>query len=256
MIMEFGTRGIAKILESADLDFVVYDMEHSGLEVERLFDLLAWSKASPFTPLVRVPVGEYHFLARSMDAGALGVMVGNVQTPEQARSIVAAVKYPPAGKRGVALGTAHTDYVLPTAQEYLQEANQSGVVICQIESELGVANAEAIAAVPGVDCLWVGHYDLSTNLAIPAQFKSDRFLGALRSTVLAARKHGKLAGIQPGSPEQAEQWIAMGFNVISWSSDIGVYSGALQSAIRRLREQSNSVLLPDAARDHRAASNS
>jgi 2-keto-3-deoxy-L-rhamnonate aldolase RhmA len=256
MIMEFGTRGIAKIVESADLDFVVYDMEHSGLEVERLFDLLAWSKASPFTPLVRVPQGEYHFLARAMDAGALGVMVGNVQTPEQAQSIVASVKYPPAGKRGVALGTAHTDYVVPPPQEYLREANESGVVICQIESGIGVANADAIAAVPGVDCLWIGHFDLTTNLGIPGQFKNEHFLDALRSTVLAARKHGKLLGIQPGSPEQADEWIGLGFNVISWSSDIGVYGSALQSAVKKVRERCDSQLHSHGAGKNRAASHS
>jgi 2-dehydro-3-deoxyglucarate aldolase/4-hydroxy-2-oxoheptanedioate aldolase len=256
MIMEFGTRGIAKILESADIDFVVYDMEHSGLEVDRLFDLLAWSKASPFTPMVRVPVGEYHFLARSMDAGALGVMVGNVQTPEQAEGIVASVKYAPLGKRGVALGTAHSDYLLPVAEEYLRQTNESGVVICQIESEIGVANSEAIAAVPGVDCLWVGHYDLSTNLGIPGQFQSERFLNALRSTVLAGRKHGKLLGIQPGSPEQAEQWIAMGFNVISWSCDIAVYSAALKSAVTNVRQRCEAELLSRSARRNLAVSSS
>ena len=78
MIMEFGTRGIAKILDTADLDFVVYDMEHSGIDMERVCDLIAWSKACSFAPFVRVPQGLYHFLARVMDAGALGVMVANV----------------------------------------------------------------------------------------------------------------------------------------------------------------------------------
>ena len=255
MIMEFGTRGIAKILESVDLDFVVYDMEHSGLEVERLFDLLAWSKGSPFTPFVRVPVGDYHFLARSMDAGALGVMVGNVETPEQARRIVASVKYAPTGKRGVALGTAHTDYVVPTPQEYLRDANDTGVVICQIESPTGVANAEAIATVPGVDCLWIGHFDLSTNLGIPGQFNNERFIGALRSTVQAGQKHGKLLGIQPGSPEQADEWIGLGFNVISWSSDIGVYRSALDSAVKSVRERCSSELSRKAPKN-RVASHS
>ena len=70
MIMEFGTRGIAKILEAADVDFVLYDMEHSGFDIERIFDLIAWSKACPFAPFVRVPYRDYHFLARVMDAGA------------------------------------------------------------------------------------------------------------------------------------------------------------------------------------------
>ena len=235
MIMEFGTRGIAKILESADLDFVLFDMEHSGFGMERVFDLIAWSKACSFAPMVRVPQGQYHFLARVMDAGALGVMVGNVQTPEEAREIVSAVKYAPAGRRGVGLGTAHNDYVVPDPAEYYAASNSSTVVICQIESGLGVSNAEAIAAVAGVDCLWVGHYDLSTSLGIPGQFTSEQFQTALKTVVAAARRHGKLLGIQPGTAEQAANWRAVGFNVISWGSDIGVYRSALAAAIQKLR---------------------
>jgi len=238
MIMEFGTRGIAKIVEAADLDFVVFDMEHSGLEIERFFDLMAWSKACTFAPFVRVPQGQYHFLARVMDAGALGVMVANVETAEQARSIVDAVKYAPMGRRGVALGTAHTDYVMPDIDDYFGDINKSSVVICQIESEQGVKNSEAIAATPGVDCLWVGHFDLSVSMGIPAQFHHDRFISALRTVIASARKHGRSLGIQPGNPEQANEWIGMGFNVISWSSDIAVYRDALQAAVKRLRERS------------------
>ncbi len=235
MIMEFGTRGIAKLLESADVDFVLYDMEHSGFEMERVFDLIAWSKGSPYAPFVRVPQGQYHFLARTMDAGALGVMVGNVETPEQAREIVDAVKYAPLGKRGVGLGTAHNDYVMPKPDEYFAESNASSVVICQIESELGVSNAEAIAGVPGVDCLWVGHFDLTHSMGIPGQFAHERFHAAMRAVVAGARRHGKLLGAQPGNSAQAEEWFRFGFNVLSWQSDIALYRGALQSAIKGLR---------------------
>jgi 2-dehydro-3-deoxyglucarate aldolase/4-hydroxy-2-oxoheptanedioate aldolase len=237
MIMEFGTRGIAKLLETADVDFVLYDMEHSGIEIDRIFDLIAWSKAAPYAPLVRVPQGMYHFLARVMDAGAMGVMVANVETPEQARSIVESVKYAPLGKRGVALGIAHTDYVMPDAAEYFRKANESSVVICQMESEIGVHNAEAIAAIDGVDCLWVGHFDLSQSMGIPAQFHHDRFLDAINRVVAAARKHGKLTGVQPGSIEQAEEWIRLGFNVISWQSDVGVYRAALDEGVKQLRQR-------------------
>ena len=237
MIMEFGTRGVPKILEAVDLDFVLFDMEHSGFDGERICDLIAWSKACSFAPFVRVPQPLYHYLARTMDAGALGVMIGNVETPEVAKSIVDAVKFAPLGKRGVGLGTAHTDYVMPDPEQYFRENNESSVVICQIESELGVKNAEAIAATEGVDILWVGHYDLTVSMGIPAQFHHERFLNALRTVVNAANKHGKRLGIQPGSPEQADEWIALGFNVISWSSDIAVYRSALQSSINRLRER-------------------
>lgn len=237
MIMEFGTRGIGKLLESAGVDFVVYDMEHSGFDMERIFDLIAWSKASPFAPFVRVPQGRYHFIARVMDAGALGVMVGNVETPEAAKSVVSAMKYAPVGKRGVALGVSHTDYLMPDASEYFRCVNEQSLVICQIESELGVRNADAIAAIPEVDVLWIGHYDLSQSMGIPAQFHHERYLEATRTVVDAARRHGKHLGIQPGSMEQAEEWMAMGFDIISWQNDIGVYRTALQTAVAGLRER-------------------
>lgn len=237
MVMEFGTRGIARLLETADLDFVLYDMEHSGFEMDRVFDLIAWSKACPFAPFVRVPQGQYHFLARVMDAGALGVMVGNVETPDMARQIVDAVKYAPLGKRGVALGLAHNDFVMPNPAAYYAESNANSVVICQIESGLGVANAESIAAIEGVDCLWIGHFDLSTSLGIPGQFDEPKFIDALRTVVAAAKKHGKWLGIQPGTTDQADEWIALGFNVISWQSDVGLYRAALQSQVKLVRDR-------------------
>jgi 2-keto-3-deoxy-L-rhamnonate aldolase RhmA len=237
MVWEFGTRGMPKILESADLDFVLIDMEHSTFDGERVADLLALFKATPIAPFVRVPQRLYHFLARAMDAGAFGVMVANVETAEQAREIVAAVKYAPLGHRGVGLGAAHTDFIVPDPATYFREANENTTIIAMIESPLGVANAEAIAATTGVDVLWVGHFDLTQAMGIPAQFHHADFLDAIQKVVAAARKHGKVAGINPSTPEHAEEWIATGFNAISWSNDATIYRNALSSAIQSLRRQ-------------------
>jgi 2-dehydro-3-deoxyglucarate aldolase/4-hydroxy-2-oxoheptanedioate aldolase len=126
---------------------------------------------------------------------------------------------------------------MPDPVAYCEEINKSAVVICQIESETGVRNAEAIAAVDGVDVLWVGHYDLTVSMGIAGQFQHERFLDALNKTVAGAKAHGRARGIQPGNWEQAQQWRSMGFNVISWGADIGVYRGALQVAIQRLRSE-------------------
>ncbi len=241
MVWEFSTRGIAKILDSVDLDFVLFDMEHSCIEIERIADLMAWSKAGRFAPFVRVPTGQYHFLARVMDAGALGVMIPNVETPEHARAIVNAVKFAPVGHRGVGLGSAHTDYVAPNPQEYFKEINESSVVICQIESPTGVANVEAIAATPGVDIVWVGHYDLSQSMGIPGEFDDPRFIDAVQRVVAAARTHGKRAGIQPGNVKQAEAWMAAGFNVISWGADSAVYRSALLESVNWVRAAAHRV---------------
>ena len=235
MIMEFGTRGIAKMLEAAGVDFVVVDMEHTGFDAERIADLMAWFKATDLAPFVRVPQGLYHFIARTMDAGALGVMVGNVETGEQARSIVDAVKYAPLGKRGVGLGTAHNDYEPPDPRAYFEYANRNTTVICQIESVTGLDNLDAIAATEGVDVLWVGHNDLAQSMRLTS-FTHPDFVAALRKIVDTANHHGKLAAAQPGSMEQAESWFETGFHVLSWKTDIALYRAALKKELGELRQ--------------------
>lgn len=240
MIWEFGTRGVARMLENADLDFVVVDMEHTAIDPPQVADLMAWFRGTEIAPFVRIPQAEYHFIARTMDAGASGVMVPNVETEETARHVVDAVKYAPLGKRGVGLGGAHTDYQQPEPLDYFEEANENTTVICQIESTQGVENVEAIAALDGVDCVWVGHFDLTQSMGIPGQFQDPRFLDALAKVVEAARKHGKSAGIQPSNMAAAEQWIDLGFNVISWKADIALYGGALKREVGELRVRTRS----------------
>src|SRR5262249_31237277 len=164
-----------------------------------------------------------HFMARTMDAGALGVMVGNVETGEQARSIVNAVKFAPLGKRGLGLGTAHNDYIPPDPPAYFEYANRNTTVICQIESETGLTHLDAIASTPGVDILWVGLFALPQSMGIPPQFPHPRFPAALGQVVAAANRHGKLAAIQPGNFQQAEEWFHIGFHFLSWKLDFAVY---------------------------------
>jgi 2-dehydro-3-deoxyglucarate aldolase/4-hydroxy-2-oxoheptanedioate aldolase len=124
---------------------------------------------------------------------------------------------------------------MPDPVEYFHYANQNTTVIAMIESPIGLANIDAIAATPGVDVLWVGHYDLTQAMGIPAQFQHPDFIGALRAVTAAARRHGKQAGIQPGRVEDAQQWRDLGFNVISWGIDYAVYRAALASGIETVR---------------------
>ena len=235
MIMEFSTRGIAKIVEAAGVDFVLIDGEHSGFDMGQIDDLLAWFKATPIAPFVRVPSSDYHFIARVMDAGALGVMVPNVKSAEQSKAIVNAMRYAPEGERGLGLGGSLNDFVRPNPKEYMREANRNNMVICQIESKEALDNLDAIAATPGVDVLWVGHFDLTQSLGIVGEFHHDDFLNALKRVVEVTKQCGQAAGIQPGSLEQARSWMDIGCNMISYSADHGVYSAALHSAVEDLR---------------------
>ena len=235
MISEFGTRGVAKITEAAGVDFVIIDMEHSANGIGAVGDLVAWFRATRVTPMVRIPDTEYHFIARVLDAGALGIMVPRVDTPEQAQRAVEAARYPPEGRRGLAIGMAVTDYVYTSPAEYMPEANRNNLVMCQIETQMGLDNVDAIAALDGVDVLFLGQQDLSHSLGIVAEYEHPRFIEALREITAAAKRHGKAAAAQPMNAGQAREWIDLGFNVISWGADLAVYELALKAAVEDLR---------------------
>src|SRR5689334_11460942 len=189
MVLEFGTRGVAQLLEVAGVDFVVIDMEHTGFSAANIADMIAWFKATTVAPFVRVPQLLYHFVARTLDAGALGIMVPNVVSADQARALVDAAKYAPLGKRGVILGETHTHFKSVDPSEFMTYSNPYTTLICQIGGRGGVDNLEQIAATPGVDVLWVGHFDLTQSLGIPGQFHHQIFLDALKRVVDTARQH-------------------------------------------------------------------
>lgn len=242
MILEFGVRSIPRLLENAGLDFVLIDTEHSAFSTSEIADLIAWFRATDIAAFVRVPQVQYHWIARTLDLGAMGIMVPNVKTAEEAKAIVDAAKYAPLGQRGVIMGNANTDFQTLSPADFLVEANRNTTIICQIESVTGLENVEAIAATPGVDVLWVGHFDLTQSMGIPGQFHHPRFLDALQQVVETARRHNLGAGIQPGSVSQAEQWMKLGFNVISYSGDYAVYTAALSQAVTEIQKLAGHVL--------------
>lgn len=235
MVLEFGTRGIPQILELTGVDFAVVDMEHSGFTMADIADMMTWFKLTTVAPFVRVPQIQYHFIARALDAGALGIMVPDVKDRSEARAIVDAAKYSPLGKRGVGIGTANTDFKRVDPQEFMKYANDNTTIICQIESQAGLDNLEKIATTPGVDVLWVGQFDLSHSLGIAGQFQHPRFVDALKLVVDTARKHHLVACIQPGNKTQAQEWLELGFNAISYSGDFSLYMDALSQAVADVR---------------------
>ena len=235
MVMEFDTPGIAKLCEAADLDFVILDMEHGPLSISQVAGLIARFKATAISPIVRIPASEYHFVARVMDAGAQGIMAPNVRTPEQARMLNDAMRYAPDGNRGLGLGVSHNDFIRPDSKQYMAAANASNILICQVESRAAVRDLDAIASVPGVDCLWVGHMDLTQSMGIVEQFQHPEFLSAMARVTQTARDRGLFAGIQPGSLSQAKEWMEIGFNLISYSTDIGIYCAGLVSELNAVR---------------------
>ena len=236
-INELTTRGLAKLLEYANLDWSFIDMEHSGFGMDHVADILAWFKATPITILVRPPDNLYHLMSGVMDAGAMGVMAPNIHSAEEARAVVDAVMYPPLGHRGVGLNAAHTDFQKPKGAEYMAQRNAQTTVVALIESEEGLANVDEIAAVEGVDIIHPGGNDLTTNLGISQQFNHPMFWDALRKVSAACQRHGKATMLVPRNDEEIVKLYDLGCRVMLMRGVSDMLCGALKSDADHLREK-------------------
>ncbi|MGH6718485.1 MAG: HpcH/HpaI aldolase family protein [Alphaproteobacteria bacterium] len=234
-VVEFATPGIGHILASAGCDFVLFDMEHSGFGFETVKSVIRYMQAAGLPTIVRVPSKEYHHIARACDMGAEGIMLPMVGSAAEARRILDAVKYHPEGRRGVALQVAHDDYRPGPVKDKLAAANRRTTLFAQIETAEGVRNAAAIAALDGVDCLWVGHFDLSVSLGVPGEFEHPKFTKAIARVVAAARAHGTSLGRLVPTVEQGVRLHAAGFDFICYSGDVWVLHNALAEAVAGLR---------------------
>ncbi len=235
-IVEFATPGIGHILKSAGCDFVLFDLEHSGFGFETVKSAMRYFEAADLPAIVRVPSREYHHIARAMDMGAEGLMLPMVGSPQEVRHIIDSMKYHPVGKRGVALQVAHDRYRPGSVADKFIASNKRTTLFCQIETAEGVENADAMAAIDGVDCLWVGHFDLSVSLGIPGEFDSKIFTDAITRVAAATRKHGKALGRLVPTVEQGIEINKIGFDFICYSGDVWVLHNALAEAIGQLRE--------------------
>lgn len=236
MIFEFFVPGMPRMLRNAGAEFAIYDMEHGGLGLETLKMLAAASHGTGVVPMVRVPRGEYHFIARALDVGAQGVMVPMVESAEQAQGIAMSARYPSKGRRGAGFGFAHDNYEPGDPQLKMQEADQRNLVIAQIETEKGLAAVEEIAAVEGIDCLWLGHFDLTNFLGIPGQFSSPVFTGAVERIVAAGRKHGKALGFMAANAELAREYSNLGFNMIASGTDQSLLIAGIRTVLQSVRD--------------------
>ena len=235
MVFEFFSPGMSAILANAGCQFVLYDMEHTGLNFETLKWLFASCRGLPIEAMVRVPRGEYTWLARALDLGAHGVMIPMVESEEHAKSIVQACRYPPLGRRGAAFGFAQCDYQGGDVGEKIRSYHERTLVIAQIETERGLDQVEKIAAVDGIDVLWVGHFDLSNFMGIPGQFNDPRFDAAMRKVAQVARQHGKAAGFMATDAAWIARAREMGFTMIAGGTDTGLLELALKNMVGQIQ---------------------
>ena len=231
MVFECFTPGIAQIMKLAGCEYVIYDMEHTGTGYETIKTQVAHCRGLGVSPMARVPRSDYAYLARALDVGCEGVMIPMVNSAEEARDIVEATRYPPVGRRGAAFGFAHDHYEPGSPLDKIKSANARNLVIAQIETEHGLDNVEEIAAVDGIDVLWVGHFDLTNFLGIPGEFESKVYKDALKRVGKAGRKNGKGLGFMASDEAWARDYKELGFNMLAAGTDHGLLMAGVRGIV-------------------------
>ena len=225
--LNLGSSITAEIAGLAGFDWVVVDLEHGAGGHDSALHQLQAISGTPASPLVRVVWNEAPKIKRALDIGAAGIVVPWVTSAAEAKQAVAAARYPPQGIRGAASITRAAAFGAEQ-REYLATANEKLLTVVQIETEQTLDRVDEIAAVDGVDVLFVGPFDLSLSMGIPTQYTEPRFRAALAKVSAAARNYGKAAGILLSKPEQLEQTVADGFTFIGLGSDGGVLAEGMR----------------------------
>jgi 4-hydroxy-2-oxoheptanedioate aldolase len=211
---------IAKILKTSDYDWLFLDLEHGTMSIDAAAQIATAALDAGIAPLARVPNGEYSIATRLLDNGALGIVVPHVDTAEEAREVVQKLKYPPVGHRSMGGTGPHYGLRSASTGDVAAALNAANLTVVMLETPTAIENADAIAAVPGVDVLLIGTNDLCAEMGIHGDFGNDRVADAYRKMINASKKHGKfpgMAGIY--NDPLMQRYIEMGARFILSGSD-------------------------------------
>ncbi len=225
------------LAKQAGIDFVFVDTEHTPIGRETLSWICQTYSAMGLPPVVRIPCNDPFEACKVLDAGAGGVIGPYVETADQVRGLVGAVKYRPLKGRRLQEALRDPNTLEPELRDYLEKRNGDKILIANIESVPAIENLHDICSVPGLDSVLIGPHDLSCNLGIPEQYDHPRFDEAVRTIFRIARQHGVGAGIHFWlGLEQEITWSKAGGNLVMHSSDLATFSRTLKSDIEHLRK--------------------
>ena len=235
--LNLGSNITVEIAGRSGLDWLLIDTEHGAGDHETLVHQLQAAGATPAAPIVRIAFNETPRFKRALDLGASGIMVPWVSSVEEAQQAVAAMQFPPRGVRGVAKFNRASGFGADF-EDYFEHAHEQLTGVIQIERKEAVDCIEDIAAVPGVDVLFVGPLDLSVSLGIREQFDDPAFIEARDKVAQAAKAAGKAAGILLWNADRLEEYISAGYTFIAVGSDggaVGLGMKTFASAFDRFR---------------------
>ena len=236
--LNLGSSLTAEIVGLAGFDWVLIDLEHgAGSEKDILFQLQAL-ESTPTATIVRVESADHARISRALDMGADGVMCPKIKTVEDAKAVIKGMYYPPFGNRGVAKMVRATGFGI-NFDQYYSESKENILGVIQIETVESLNHLDEIAALDGVDVLFIGPADLSMELGIFGQFNNPIFLEAVTNIVAAADKAGKATGILFFNPDDYKKYHDMGIRFIACGADATFVADGARAMAKKLREASN-----------------
>jgi 4-hydroxy-2-oxoheptanedioate aldolase len=237
ILRQARTVDIAPIMKAAGFDWLFLDLEHNSMDLDTAVQIAVAALGAGVAPIARVPARQLWMATRFLDGGGLGIVMPHVDTPEQAREIADHLKYPPMGHRSVAGGQAIFDFKPMKIAELIAESNAATLVVVMLETPTAIANADKIAAVPGIDVLLIGTNDLAAEMGIPGEFGHERIAAAYETVIAACRKNGKWSGMG-GVYNQPllGKYVGMGIQMVLAGNDVGFLMAAGQARAVEMRE--------------------
>jgi 4-hydroxy-2-oxoheptanedioate aldolase len=227
-------------------DGVWVDAEHRTWEAREVDAMIGRHREADIDCLWRPPTKEKNALYRLLEDGATGLMIPHVSTPEETRAVVRAVKFPPLGDRGFDGAGRDAGFWFGAPKDYVAQANRETFLVVQIETQEALDNAEAIAAVPGVDMMFIGPGDLSLRLGCAPGVSDPLMLEAQKKVAAAARQHGKAWGRPVGTADEARAVIELGAQLVSMGSEFGALHAQFCGCSARFDEALDEVSVESA----------
>jgi 2-dehydro-3-deoxyglucarate aldolase len=224
-----------EILGYAGFDWLLVDGEHAPNDMSSFISQLQALKDSSSAPVVRPPWSEPVIIKRLLDIGFYNFLMPWIETAEQARAAVAATRYPPQGMRG--MGTGHRSNRYGYVADYFTTINDNISVMVQIESAKGVDNAEAIAAIDGIDALFIGPSDLSAAMGFMGQPNHPDVQAAMTRVLAAGNKHQKAVGILAPVEDDARRYLAQGMTFVAVGGDVGLLRTASKGLADKFKQK-------------------
>jgi 4-hydroxy-2-oxoheptanedioate aldolase len=223
----------AEVIAGAGFDWILLDTEHAPSDIETIVSQLQALAAYPTTPVVRVPWNDMVMIKRYLDTGVQTLLVPQVNTVEEARNAVAFTRFPRGGLRGVAGSTRATRF--GRIKNYFQRAHEETCLILQVESKEALANIEAIAAIEGVDGLFIGPADLHASLGYLGERAHKDVMPVIDEAIARIVKTGKAAGILTDSEENTRRWLKQGATFVAVGADLGILARGAEALAAKFK---------------------